>query len=128
MASKEDMKSRLESLVQDAKDIEGVAVADAARIENSVLAALNAVAAILDAPTPAAPEVSDPGFDQVQSQTQAVAEGGPPNVHPLSGEPVPPGSTEGVRPNGTTELNSEGPLPAQEAYGTPVVPETESQA
>jgi hypothetical protein len=110
MASKEELKDKLENL-------EGIAVADASRIENSVLTALNAVASILDAPTPAVPETFDPGFDKVQAQTQAVADGGQPNVHPLSGEPVPPGSTEGVRPDGTTKLSSQGPanLPAAAA-------------
>jgi hypothetical protein len=101
MALKNDIQDRLEQLVKDAREMEGVAVADAARIENAVITASNAVRGVnVAGDKPPAMEAYDPAFEQVQSQTQAVEAGGQPNVHPLSGEPVPPGSTEGVRPEG----------------------------
>lgn len=105
--SKEDLKDRLESLIKDLQDasgaIEGLAVADAARVENALLGAYNAVRSFLEAGEPKVGVVSDPGFDRASKNTEAVANGEQPNVHPVTGETVPPGSTEGVRPEGTVD-------------------------
>ena len=103
--TKEDLKSQLKSLVEDSRSIEGLAVADAARLEGAIVGAYSTIRTLLDSPTPPVAEVSDPGFEQAAAQSQQVADGGQPNVHPVSGEPVPPGSTEGVRPDGTVQAD-----------------------